>query len=139
MSAFCCLFCCRKDLGRQLIFGINRSYAPPRWSSILRKHLESIFRCSRTIGGHWFQYTISSAPRCGTFYQQNSLKYHSDLFCVLGVVLSQVDGDLAELGLVDAVGGRRHVEVVQQHAAALVARYPNVHLKSIIVIKEKYT
>ena len=53
----------------------------------------------------------------------------SDLFRVLGVVLAEVDGDLAELGLVDAVGGRRHVQVVQQHAAALVRGYPNVNLQ----------
>ena len=40
-----------------------------------------------------------------------------------------MDGDLGELGLVDAVRRRRHVEVVEQDAAALVARYPDVHLK----------
>ena len=39
---------------------------------------------------------------------------------VLGVVFSQVDLDLVELGLVDAVSGRRHVPVVQQDPTALV-------------------
>ena len=46
-----------------------------------------------------------------------------------------MDGDLGELGLVDAVRRRRHVEVVEQDAAALVARYPDVHLKVVVESK----
>ena len=48
---------------------------------------------------------------------------------VLGVVFSQVDLDLVELGLVHAVGSGRHVPVVQQDPAALVAGYPDVDLE----------
>ena len=47
---------------------------------------------------------------------------------VFGVEFSQVDGDLLQLGLVDAVSRRGHVPVVQEHSTALVARYPDVNL-----------
>ncbi len=54
---------------------------------------------------------------------------NSYLLRVLRVVLAQVDRDLAELGLVHAVGGGGHVPVVQQHPAALVRRDADVDLR----------
>ena len=52
------------------------------------------------------------------------LRLEGFLLSVLGVVLAEDDGDLGELGAVDAVGRGGYVPVVQQHAPALVATDP---------------
>ena len=51
----------------------------------------------------------------------NDLNWETYRFRVLRVELAQVDGDLVQLGLVDAVGRGGHVPVVQENSAALVA------------------
>ena len=52
------------------------------------------------------------------------LRLEGFLLSVLGVVLAEDDGDLGELGAVDAVGRGGYVPVVQQHAPALVTADP---------------
>ena len=49
---------------------------------------------------------------------------------VLGVELSEVNLDLVELGLVDAVGCGGHVPVIQEDPAALVAGYADMNLEN---------
>ena len=51
----------------------------------------------------------------------NDLNWKTYRFRVLGVELAQVDGDLVQLGLVDAVGRGGHVPVVQENSTALIA------------------
>ena len=50
------------------------------------------------------------------------------LFCVFGIVFSQMNSNLTQLGLVDAVGRGGDVPVVEEDAAALIARDPDVDL-----------
>ena len=53
-------------------------------------------------------------------------------FVVFGVEFSEVDGDFVQFGLVNTVSRGGHVPMVQQDSAALVARYPDMHLKKIM-------
>ena len=57
-----------------------------------------------------------------------SLRVQGLLLTILGVVLPQDDGDLAQLGPVDTVGRCGNVPVVQQHTPALVTADTNVSL-----------
>ena len=50
------------------------------------------------------------------------------LLPVLGVKLPQDDGDLVQLGPVNAMGGRGDVPVVEQNSATLITADPDMSL-----------
>jgi len=55
-----------------------------------------------------------------------------DVAQILGVQLPQVDGDVRQLGLLDAVGGGGHHVGRDEHPAALVLRDADVRLPRVL-------
>ena len=79
--------------------------------------------------GNLVEVEVTSLPVIQMWVKNQRLFTHP--FVVFGVEFSEVNGDFVQFGLVNTVSRGGHVPMVQQHSAALVARYPDMHLKKM--------